>query len=164
MPPASSGGEVVPPPLRPLKSSKSISKTRQILTTFSCVLAPLGPLLASLLGLLWGLSGAQVASTSLPKASWTPSWLQNASLQNYHVLLCETTLFGLLGLPKTRQERPEKGPRSIQDGIFSFIKFGSISGPFLADLGSLLGPQEAPKSAPRGPQEGPKIDEKMIKF
>ena len=80
-------------------------------------LVPLGPLLASLLGGLWGLWGAQVGSSWLPKVSWTRSGLQNASLQNYHVFLCFFTHSGLLGLPKTGQERPEKGPRSIQDGI-----------------------------------------------
>ena len=102
---------------RPKSSQKSI----KILMSFWCrlwsFLVPLGPLLASLLGVLWGLWGAQVGSSWLPKVSWTGSGLQNASLQNYHVLLCETTLSGLLGLPKTRQERPGKGPRAIQDGL-----------------------------------------------
>ena len=109
-------------------------------------------------------SGLKLAPKSVLDCFWAPkrvsSKLPRFTMRNH--------TFWPPGAPQDGSRTPRKGskidPRRYPKAFFSFIKFGSISGPFLADLGSLLGPQEAPKSTPRGPQEGPKINEKMIKF
>ena len=173
MPPAAPPKSSLPPPWAPgrcglvsvgvLKSMKIDQKIYQnsdvILVSF---LVPLGPLLASLLGVLWGLWGAQVGSSWLPKVSGTRSGLQNASLQKYHVLLCETTHSGLPGLPKTGQDRSTTAPGGFQEGLdkelFSNYFLVSILCPLGVALGSLWGASGAPFGDPWRPQIGPKFD------
>ena len=129
-------------------------------------LVPLGPLLASLLGLLWGLWGAQVGSSWLPKVSWTGSGLHNASLQNYHVLLCETTHSGLPGLPKTGQDGSTSASGGFQEDLekelFSNYFLVSILCPLGVALGIFWGASGAPFGDPWRSKIGPKFDQKII--
>jgi hypothetical protein len=73
--------------------------------------------LRRLLGVFWGLLGAQVGPSWLPKASWTRSGLQKAILQKYHVFPSKTTHSGLPEPPKTGQDRPKTGPRSSREAL-----------------------------------------------
>ena len=77
----------------------------------------LGLVLGASWGVFWGLLGAQVGPSWLPKASWTRSGLQKAILQKYHVFQGKTTHSGLPEPPKTGQDRPKTGPRSSREAL-----------------------------------------------
>ena len=119
-----------------------------------------------LLGVLWGLLGAQVGPSWLPKASWTRSGLQKAILQKYHVFPGKTTHSGLPEPPKTGQDRPKTGPRSsreaLENKLFPCYFLDSILVPSGVVFGVPLGCLWGLFWRPLALKIGAKFDQKIV--
>ena len=101
----------------PRSPPKSIKKKCFFNLILGLVFDPSWARFRRLLGVFWGLLGAQVGPSWLPKASWTRSGLQKAILQKYNVFPGKTTHSGLPEPPKTGQDRPKTGPRSSREAL-----------------------------------------------
>ena len=160
MPPAAPESLGLPPPVGARNRPKSNKKTIKILMSFWCVFgaswAPLGLPFGGPLGPLGRPSGLKLAPKSVLDGFWAPkrvsSKLPRFTMRNH--------TFWPPGAPQDGPRTPRKGskidPRRYPKAFFSFIKFRSISGPFLA-------PSWAPRRRPRAPQEAPKRVQKSMK-
>ena len=125
-----------------------------------------GIVLGASWGVFWGLLGAQVGPSWLPKASWTRSGLQKAILQKYHAFQGKTTHSGLPEPPKTGQDRPKTGPTSsreaLENKLFPCYFLDSISVPSGVVFGVPLGCLWGLFWRPLALKIGAKFDQKIV--
>ena len=166
VPPLKILAKFIPPHLGLQMASKIESKIDPNFdVVFVSFRAPLGPLLGALLGPSWGLWGAQVGSSRLPKRVLDGFWAPTRVFSKIPRFPTRNHTFWPPGAPQDGPRAPRKGskidlrrsPKAFFFLIKIFIGFGTLLGP-------LLSSQEGPKSTPRGSQEGPEIEEKMMRF